>query len=115
MWGGFSMTRKVKLGCLSLLALLVYGTVLLPSFEAQKKSTSSPVGNPAGKIDDAALNRAGDRKGDWITHGRDYAETRFSPLRQVNDANVKDLGLAWSFETNTNRGLEATPIIVDGV
>jgi glucose dehydrogenase len=29
--------------------------------------------------------------------------------------NVKDLGLAWSFDTGLPRGHEATPIVVDGV
>lgn len=99
------MTRRVNF---VLLFLSVCGAALLPQSAAQKKA-------PARTIDDAALKKAGARAGDWITHGRDYAETRFSPLRQINDANVKDLGLAWSFNTDTNRGLEATPIIVDGV
>src|SRR6185503_5649399 len=49
------------------------------------------------------------------THGRNYAETRFSPLTQVQAGNVKDLGLAWSFDTDTSRGLEATPIVADAV
>lgn len=102
------MPRTMKLACLVLLACCV---VFLPELEAQKKST----GKPAAKIDDAALKTADARTGDWITHGRNYAETRFSPLKQINDANAKDLGLAWSFDTETDRGLEATPIIVDGV
>ncbi|MEO6725034.1 MAG: PQQ-dependent dehydrogenase, methanol/ethanol family, partial [Blastocatellia bacterium] len=106
------MTRRVKLGCpLLVCMLLACCAIFLPNLEAQKKS----IGSPASKIDDAALKKADARKGDWITHGRDYAETRFSPLKQINQATVKNLGLAWSFDTNTNRGLEATPIIVDGV
>jgi len=51
----------------------------------------------------------------WLLHGRTYDESRFSPLKDINDSNVKDLGLAWSFETGTNRGHEATPIVVDGM
>jgi PQQ-dependent dehydrogenase (methanol/ethanol family) len=53
--------------------------------------------------------------GNWLTHGRTYSEQRFSPLEQVNDKNVKDLGLAWHFDFGTNRGLEATPLVIDGV
>ena len=53
--------------------------------------------------------------GDWITTGRDYAETHYSPLRQIDAANVKRLGLAWSLDMETKRGLEATPIVVNGV
>ena len=53
--------------------------------------------------------------GDWPTYGLDYAETRFSPLRSITDSNVRDLGLLWSYDLESTRGVEATPIVVDGV
>lgn len=65
-------------------------------------------------ITDRDLRSAGDRS-DWITTGRDYAETHFSPLREINASNVQRLGLAWSEDMETRRGLEATPIVVNGV
>ena len=52
---------------------------------------------------------------DWPLHGRTDGETRFSPLTRINADTVKDLGLAWSFMTDTTRGLEATPIVIEGV
>jgi quinohemoprotein ethanol dehydrogenase len=42
-------------------------------------------------------------------------ETRFSPLTQINSDNVSQLGLAWSHGTQSLRGLEATPLVADGV
>ncbi|HEX4933440.1 MAG TPA: PQQ-dependent dehydrogenase, methanol/ethanol family, partial [Gemmatimonadaceae bacterium] len=51
----------------------------------------------------------------WLTHGRTYAEQRHSPLRQVNDSSVARLGLAWSADLETLHGLEATPLVKDGV
>jgi hypothetical protein len=66
-------------------------------------------------VDDAALRSVEGRNQDWLSYGRDYYEQRFSPLDQINDKNVGQLGLAWQFETATNRGLEATPLVVDGV
>lgn len=66
-------------------------------------------------IDDATLRNVESRAGEWLTHGRDYAETRFSPLKKIDAENVKQLGLAWSYDTGTNRGLEATPIVSGGV
>ena len=51
----------------------------------------------------------------WLLHGRTYDESRFSPLTDINDSNVNQLGLSWSFETGTNRGHETTPIVVDGM
>ena len=52
---------------------------------------------------------------DWSMYGRTFDEQRFSPLKQINDQNVQKLGLVWSHEFGTNRGLEATPLIVNGV
>lgn len=51
----------------------------------------------------------------WLTYGRTYNEQRFSPLKQITDQNVSHLGLAWSYDLDTHRGQEATPIVVDGV
>ncbi len=51
----------------------------------------------------------------WAKHGFDDHEQRFSPLNQINDKNVDRMGLVWSFETQTYRGLEATPIMINGV
>jgi len=62
--------------------------------------------NSAGGAEDSA---------DWSMHGRSYYEQRFSPLKQINGENVGKLGLVWSHEFGTNRGLEATPLVVNGV
>lgn len=68
----------------------------------------------AGDIDrNRALLAAGDSD-NWLLHGRDYAEQRFSPLRQINHETVARLSLAWSFDDYGNRALEATPVVVDG-
>ena len=50
-------------------------------------------------VDDAALRAPEARNQDWLSYGRDYYEQRFSPLDQINDKNVAQLGLAWQFET----------------
>ncbi|MDG0978791.1 MAG: PQQ-dependent dehydrogenase, methanol/ethanol family [Halieaceae bacterium] len=52
---------------------------------------------------------------EWLSYGRDYREQRYSPLDQVNPGNVQDLGLAWFMDTDSNRGLEATPLIAEGI
>lgn len=53
-------------------------------------------------------------EGEWLSYGRDYGEQRFSPLAQVNDGNVGQLGLAWFHDLETARGQEATPLMHDG-
>lgn len=72
--------------------------------------------NAGGKLVTGERIAAADKEpGVWLSHGRDYKEQRFSPLERINDGNVGQLGLAWSFELDTNRGQEATPLVIDGV
>jgi PQQ-dependent dehydrogenase (methanol/ethanol family) len=54
-------------------------------------------------------------EGEWLSYGRTYREQRFSPLDSVNRDNVDELDLVWSFKFDTARGMEATPIVHDGV
>ena len=54
-------------------------------------------------------------EGEWLNHGRTYKEQRYSPLTDINKNNVNELDLAWSFKFDTARGMEATPILHDGV
>lgn len=75
--------------------------------------TTAPEGVDA--VDDARLRNAAHEPQSWLTYGGSYDEQRFSRLDGINDSNVAELGLAWSFDTNTKRGLEATPIVIDGV
>ena len=58
---------------------------------------------------------AADTNAEWLSYGKGYAEQRFSPLETVSTANVGKLGLAWWAEFDTDRGQEATPLVVDGV
>lgn len=51
----------------------------------------------------------------WLSHGRTLDEQRHSPLDQITAENAPELGLAWTYNTGSRRGLEATPIVVDGV
>src|SRR5690606_35536784 len=66
-------------------------------------------------VDAARLMAADDEPGQWMSHGRDYNEQHFSPLDQINTENVGRLGLAWFDDFDTNRGQEATPLVIDGV
>jgi quinohemoprotein ethanol dehydrogenase len=66
-------------------------------------------------VDDAALKAADADPANWITYGRNYSEQRFSSLKQVDEQSVSRLGLTWSFDLETLRGLEATPLVQDGV
>jgi quinohemoprotein ethanol dehydrogenase len=52
---------------------------------------------------------------DWLTGGRDYRQSYYSPLTDINPANVHQLGFAWSYDLKVAGALEATPTVVDGV
>jgi quinoprotein glucose dehydrogenase len=52
---------------------------------------------------------------DWPVYGGSAASTHYSSLAQINRNNVKDLKVAWSFDTGESGGLQTSPIIVDGV
>ena len=67
------------------------------------------------QVDGARIAAADSEPQNWLAHGRTYDEQRFSPLKEINSDNVGKLGLAWSYATGTLRGLQATPIVLDGV
>ncbi len=81
-------------------------------------SALAACGTTGGKnaaVDDAMLLAGSPDGANWLSYGRTYDEQRFSPLTQVSDSNVGQLGLEWSSDLDTARGQEATPIVVDGV
>jgi glucose dehydrogenase len=51
----------------------------------------------------------------WLTTGGDIGKTHFSRLADIDTGNVARLGFAWEYQTGTNRVLEATPVVADGV
>jgi glucose dehydrogenase len=60
--------------------------------------------------------------GDWPTYNHDLASTRFSPLTEINRANVSKLTVAWSFAVRpaadsspASTMNQVTPIVVDGI
>jgi PQQ-dependent dehydrogenase (methanol/ethanol family) len=67
------------------------------------------------QVNQQRLIAADKEPGNWMSYGRTYSEQRFSPLQQVTADNVAGLGLDWSFELKTERGIEATSIVVDGI
>ena len=50
---------------------------------------------------------------EWRVHGGSSHEERFSPLSAIDRQSVSRLGLAWSYDTGSHRGLEATPLVID--
>jgi quinohemoprotein ethanol dehydrogenase len=84
---------------------------------AQSPAKGSPehIKAVTSSVDAASIKANTATSNDWPTIGLDYAETRFSKLNQINADNVKKLGLVWSYPLESSRGVEATPVVVDGV
>src|SRR5579864_3083719 len=101
------------------IVLTVGGFALLHlSARAQAEETPAEVAatpSAPAQVDAARLINADKDPGNWMSYGRTYSEQRFSPLNKINADNAKNLGLAWYYDLDTNRGQEATPIVVDGV
>jgi glucose dehydrogenase len=86
---------------------------LHPSLAAAALSVLAiALGGQWAQADDLdALSR--DQK-QWVMAPKDYANTRYSGLDQINTGNVANLQVAWTFSVGANRGQEAAPLVVDG-
>ncbi|MDP2248492.1 MAG: PQQ-binding-like beta-propeller repeat protein, partial [Nitrosomonadales bacterium] len=95
------MAKRSSLFCTVLLSsmLLLIGCTSLPD----EKSASS-----TGSIADTSNKQ-------WPSYGRDYSNQRFSPASQINRENVKDLALAWQYNSGVKLTFQTTPIVVNGV
>jgi len=82
---------------------------------AQTKGSADHIKAVTSAVDSASIKANTATSNDWPTIGLDYAETRFSKLNQINTDNVKKLGLVWSYSLDSSRGVEATPVVVDGI
>ncbi|HEX7698884.1 MAG TPA: PQQ-binding-like beta-propeller repeat protein [Candidatus Acidoferrum sp.] len=63
----------------------------------------------------AQSNEPGQERQDWPAYGGAPENNHYSKLAQINRSNVKRLAVAWSFDTQEEGGLQASPIIVEGV
>jgi quinohemoprotein ethanol dehydrogenase len=98
-----------------LLGLILSQGVALAALTREDTAPAEAIRDSLARMTNDRLVKAEEEPGNWMLHGRTYGEDRYSPLKQINDQTVPNLGLAWAWETGTNRGLEATPIVVDGV
>jgi quinohemoprotein ethanol dehydrogenase len=111
---GVAVGVALALGAALVGCSLTSGTEQDPAYAAGHTAGSIP-GHGVSAIDDARLRNAASEPESWLTYGGTYDEQRYSRLDSIRADNVAELGLAWSFEMGTKRGLEATPIVVDGV
>lgn len=81
--------------------------------EQQAPEAITQVDEPVARVSATEIISA-DSSG-WLSHGRTYSEQRHSPLKAINADTVAGLGLDWSYDLGVSRGIEATPIVHDGM
>jgi quinoprotein glucose dehydrogenase len=102
------MKLRSQANRLSMLGLLVAVAVLLAAGACQHRVAQ---GSPPG----AKPIRTEPLRLDWPAYGGAPENNHYSTLTQINRSNVKQLAVAWSFDTQEEGGLQTSPIIVDGV
>ena len=106
--------RSGKRSILGLAAAAAFGTALVACATTggarSSQASSNTVSGTTMRNADAPAN-----VGDWQSYSRTWDEQRFSPLTQINDKNVGRLGLAWYDDLETFRGVQASPLVIDGV
>jgi lanthanide-dependent methanol dehydrogenase len=61
------------------------------------------------------LGKMSQNSNDWVMPAKDYANTRYSTLKQINTGNVGKLQVAWTFSTGVLRGHEGAPLVIGNV
>ena len=81
-----------------------------------KQQPKSVMGQaPVSPVTQQQLNAADKNASNFLLTNGNYAQTRFHPARQIDRGNVKNLHVAWIFQTDVKESLETSPIVVDGV
>ncbi len=107
--GGRKMKKPLVIRLLMIFAVVSWCDAALAA------SANSAASGAAAGVDSHSIEANSATTRDWPTYGLDYSETRFSRLTQINANTVKDLGLVWSYDLQSSRGVESTPLVVDGV
>ena len=102
--------------------MLLAGTIALPlgGFAAAQETggggSAGPAANvPIPTVSQSMLNNAASDSKNFLATNGNYNQTRFHPASQITTSNVKNLRVAWIFQTDVKESTETSPIIVNGV
>jgi quinohemoprotein ethanol dehydrogenase len=97
--------------------LLLLGVLLIGAASLWRSASALAASAPRlpADVDAARLEAADGEPENWFTGGRDKDGSYHSALTAIDAGNVERLGFAWQYDLGTERGQEATPIVVDGV
>jgi alcohol dehydrogenase (cytochrome c) len=102
--------------------LLLAGAMALPlaAFAAGQETGGGGGAGNAGapaipNVSQSMLSNAGKDSKNFLHTNGNYDQTRFYPANQISAKNVKNLHVAWIFQTDVRESMETSPIVVDGV
>jgi quinohemoprotein ethanol dehydrogenase len=98
-----SMKRHISAG----LCCALWLSATLQSSAATGEST-------AGNVNERRVLGEAQTGENWMVNGGNVGSHHFSPLRQITDKNVGNLGLAWSLDIDSPMGMASEPLVVDG-
>jgi PQQ-dependent dehydrogenase (methanol/ethanol family) len=103
-----------RLVAVAALAALLFALTFPGTSRAQAPLADiAPTASAPTNLSGATINFApNDPPGEWHGQARDYANSRYSPLHQIDTGNVGKLRIAWTFSDGTLHGHEAAPLVV---
>ncbi len=106
-------------------AVVLGSTLSLAAHAAGMKAEGSETGGKKAEMQSSVmhdvnvtqhmLDNAANENSNWVVNGRNYDNTRFSPLDQINTGNVKELKPVAIAQTGYTASFETTPLVVNGV
>src|SRR5690242_19589282 len=69
----------------------------------------------ARQITDARLLHPENVPQNWLMYSENYFGQRYSPLRQIDATNVKNLEMQWLYQGQVLGSWESSPLVIDGV
>jgi alcohol dehydrogenase (cytochrome c) len=108
----FMSTRRFRKCLIMSLAMAASGAHAQADAPAAQ-ANSPPTTANAASTRNVANFAPNDPPGEWHSQARDYANTRYSSLADINATNVARLRIAWTFSDGTQNGHEAAPLVLD--
>jgi alcohol dehydrogenase (cytochrome c) len=107
--------NRISIVCAALFGAA--GLLIGPSIAQEIKQDARSASGEAkvSAVTQAQLSAADKNATNFLLTNVNYAQTRFHPARQIGRDNVKNLHVAWIFQTDVKESLETSPIVVDGV
>jgi quinoprotein glucose dehydrogenase len=89
----------------------LFGTLSVPAFAALILAIGFDVvpAKPHSRANSSLESR------DWAVWGGSPQNRHYSPLTQINRSNIRQLQLAWRYDTREKGGMQTSPLVVDGV